>query len=465
MKLKQLLIFVILGLAMISCKKENYIRSTDARISFSENEIHFDTVFTSTGSTTRYFKVFNDNDAKLLVDEIRLAGGSSSPFKININGIAASSSSNITLEANDSLYVFVTVHINPTNNDHPFVIEDSISIAYNGNERWIKLEAWGQDANFIRSAIIEEDITWKNTKPYVILGGLTIKEGSTLKIQEGTRIYCNAKAPIIVEGTLLAEGDHYDSTKVIFQSDRLDEPYRSFPGSWPGIIFRPTSMNNRIQFAEIRNAYNGIAVEGPSSNGLTKLLISETIIDNCMKDGIIAIGSSISASNLLISNCGKGIEIIFGGNHYFNHCTVAAVSNNYVVHKEPGVVITDFASDGNNIITNKTIARFENCIIWGSNGIIENEVVINRMGADIFDVGFEHCLINMKQELNGALTSNNIYNEDPAFLETDAAKKIYDFHLSEYSAAIDKGKTTMNNRDLDYEIRDLLPDIGCFEKK
>lgn len=465
MKSNPLFIPIVVIMAIASCTKQNYTTSKDAAISFSENSIHFDTVFTSTGSTTRFFKVFNENDSKLLLDEIRLVGGSSSPFKININGLASAASTNITLDANDSLYVFVTVNIDPTNNTSPFILQDSIRVTYNGNVRWVKLEAWGQDAIFLRSTFIDSDITWTNEQPYVIVGGLTIKEGSTLRIQKGTKIYCNARAPIIVEGTMIAEGEQYDSTKITFQSDRLDEPYRNFPGSWPGIIFRPTSMGNRIQFAEIRNATYGITMEGPSPGGLKKLLITQTVIDNCMEAGIYAIGSSIEASNLLISNCGKGMVLAYGGDHHFNHCTIAGVSNKYVIHKEPGVFITDFASDGNNILTNKTIATFENCIIWGSEGITGNEVLINRMGTDIFDVTFDHCLINRLQELNGVNNSNNIYNEDPAFIDTDGENRIYNFHLGEFSAAIDRGKRTLTNRDLDNEPRDSSPDIGCFEKK
>jgi hypothetical protein len=63
--------------------------------------------------------------------------------------------------------------------------------------------------------------------------------------------------PLIVNGTLNVTGEKWDSTKVVFTGDRLDEPYRDFPASYPGIIFSETSKNNRIEYAVIKNAYQG----------------------------------------------------------------------------------------------------------------------------------------------------------------------------------------------------------------
>jgi hypothetical protein len=42
-----------------SCKKDGFITNADAVVYLSEDTLHFDTVFTSTGSTTQLFKIFN----------------------------------------------------------------------------------------------------------------------------------------------------------------------------------------------------------------------------------------------------------------------------------------------------------------------------------------------------------------------------------------------------------------------
>jgi len=43
----------------------------------------------------------------------------------------------------------------------------------------------------------------------------------------------------------------------------MDDPYRDFPGSWPGIYFRKTSINNKLQYAFIKNAYQAVVEKAP----------------------------------------------------------------------------------------------------------------------------------------------------------------------------------------------------------
>jgi hypothetical protein len=65
-------------------------------------------------------------------------------------------------------------------------------------------------------------------------------------------------------------GERFDSTRVYFQGDRLDVPYSDYPAAWPGIFFRGASKNSIIQYAVIRNAYQGIIAEQGSVNGAQK---------------------------------------------------------------------------------------------------------------------------------------------------------------------------------------------------
>lgn len=177
----------------------------------------------------------------------------------------------------------------------PFVVQDSVGIAFNGNQQWVQLEAWGQNANFYRGRAITGDETWTNSKPYVILDGLLIAPGASLTINRGTRIFIHADAPIIVDGTLKVLGEKYDSTRVEFRGDRRDEPYRNFPAGWPGIYFRASSVNNELHFANILNAFQGVVVSEPSMHANPMLLLSETVIDNCYDAGLLAINSDVRA--------------------------------------------------------------------------------------------------------------------------------------------------------------------------
>ena len=449
--------------SILSCRKNTYITSQDAVVNISADTIHFDTLFTTTGSVTHYFKIFNDNDRKLKIARIALSGGTNSFFKINADGSEGPSVSDLDIEANDSLYVFVTVKVDPTSTNLPFIVQDSIGVTYNGNQKWVQLQAWGRNANFMRANVITSDTTWSNKRPIVILGGLLVAAGVKLNIEQGTKIYLHADAPFIVDGTLVAVGKKYDSTKIVFQGDRLDEFYRDLPASWPGIYFRETSRANLLKYVIIKNAYQGVVSEKPSQIGGAKVKLEECIIDNCYDAGILGINSNISAVNCLVSNCGKNILLVQGGEYEFIHCTDVALSNSYISHRQPVLVITDFIKIGDVITLGEVKASFTNCIFWGANGTVENEVVTIREGQQVFDVDFINCLWKNEEPPSGLNLTGMVENLDPLFKNTDTQINIYDFRLTTGSPAINSGYNAGISTDIDGNIRTNIPDIGAYE--
>jgi hypothetical protein len=127
--------------ALSSCKKDSFITSAEARLTLTADSLKYDTVFTTTGSITKSFKIINENSQKLRLSKVKLMGGAASPYKININGSSSTEENNIEIEANDSVYVFVSVTINPNAANLPFIVSDSILINYNGNTRFVQLQA------------------------------------------------------------------------------------------------------------------------------------------------------------------------------------------------------------------------------------------------------------------------------------------------------------------------------------
>jgi hypothetical protein len=325
------LIPALLLLLIVSCKKESFTTSADALVSVSTDTVSFDTVFTQRGSVTQTLKIFNDNDKKLRLSSVELIGGLSSPFNINVDGTPGPAVNDVEIEPNDSAYVFVTVTINPTTANSPFVVQDSIRINFNGTSRLVQLNAYGQNARYIKGEILRTNTTWDNTLPYVILDGVLVDAGVTLTILQGTRVHFNASAPMIVDGTLIVNGTKKDS--VTFQGDRLDKDYRDLPGSWPGIYFRASSKGNTMRYAVIKNAFQGL-IAGQSTGSFPKLSLNECVIDNVYDAGLMGIGSSIKAVNCLISNCGLNILLANGGDYEITHCTVASYSNIFVPHKK-----------------------------------------------------------------------------------------------------------------------------------
>ena len=464
--LKYPIIPIIIIVSIFSaCKKDGFVTRPDAFLRTSSDSLHFDTVFSTTGSVTHLVKIHNENDQKLKIRKIKIAGGTSSPFKFNVDGFPGPEVSELDLNANDSTYLFVTVTIDPSLSTTPFIVRDSISIEYNGNTKWIQLEAWGQNANFFRSKNIETNETWSSNLPYVLIGALTIKENVTLTIEKGTRVYLHANAPMIVDGTLIVNGEQYDSTRVVFTGDRLDEPYRDFPASWPGIYFRKTSKDNVLNYAIVKNAFQGVVSEDPSNNANPKLILNSCVIDNCYDAGLLAVRSDIKCINSLFSNSGKNIMLVYGGKYDFTHCTDAAYSNQYILHKDPVLFVTDFIKIGNVISTADLQATFTNSIFWGDNGTVETEIITSKQGTGAFKVSFINCLWKEKDPVLNITKANPIINQDPRFDSIDIQKHHFSFRLLPSSPAIDKGVNTTITTDLDGKLRPVgLPDLGSYEK-
>ena len=461
------LLFLLSVVLLISaCRKDSFITSHYALVEFSSDTLLFDTVFVNTGSITQSVRIINDNNERLRLSSIRLMGGAQSVYHINIDGTPGPEVSNIDLDAGDSLYIFVAVQIDPRSSNLPFVVQDSIRVDFNGNTQYIQLEAWGQNAHFLRNQVLTGNTAWDNTLPYVILGGLQVDTNSTLTIPAGCKVYFHADAPLLVDGTLLVNGQPGDSTRVSFRGDRLDRPYSDFPGSWPGIYFRGTSTGNHLQYANILNAYQAVVVEAPPAGTIPKVLLEQCIIDNSYNAGIIGLQGSLQANNCLISNCGSNIELGGGGYYQFVQCTAAAYSNNYISHTQPVLSIADLIAQGSAVLTGNLQAGFTNCIFWGANGSVNDEVVVSKQGNNTFTVDFSNCLWKIKTTPSAVTTTGIIANQDPLFDSVNNFTPYYDFHLKSGSPAIGKGISTAIGIDLDGNPRPAMnPDLGCYQRQ
>ncbi len=452
-------------LIIFSCKKDSFITSSSALINFSADTISFDTVFTTTGSVTQSIKIINLNNQKLLLSDVKLMGGSGSVFKLNIDGVSATEADNIEMQPNDSIYVFVSVYINQTSANLAFILRDSIQVSFNGNNQYIQLQAYGQNAHFMNNQEITTNTTWNNDLPYVILGGLQIDSNILLNIESGCKVYFHANAPLIVNGTLNVQGQKYDSTRVSFLSDRLDIPYNNYPGSWPGIYFMQSSKDNVLQFATIRNAYQGIIASNLSTDGNPKVSLNDCIINNVYDAGILATQTNITAQNCLISNCGKDIVLGYGGNYSFTNCTAVSYANNYIADTFPVLNISNYIAASSGNATADMTANFTNCIFWGNNGTA-NEVVAFNQGSNMFNINFMNCLWKM-QNIPSNINASNMLAVDPMFDSVNNQTPFYDFHLKTGSPAVDAGTATTFYFDLDGNPRSVgsATDLGCYENQ
>ena len=462
--LKSILFIVIIASISFSCRKESFITAKEARLLTSVDSLAFDTVFVNSGSVTKSFKIFNNNDQKLLLSSVKLSGGDSSAFKINIDGTAAAEVRDIEINPNDSIYVFVQINVNPTNNRLPFIVKDSIEIAFNGNQKFVQLQGYGQNAVFLKNATLKGNVTWTNSLPYVILGGVRIDTNAVLKVSAGTKIFLHADAAFIVDGTLIASGSK--ENRIIFSGDRTDPDYKDLPAIWPGIYFRNVSKNNSLKYAIIKNAYQGIIAQQPSASSVPQLILSQSVIENIFDAGILAINTNISADNCLVSNCGSNINIVLGGKYRFVNCTVASFGNFYINHNNPVLQIADFLNQDGINYTAPLNAFFQNCLFWGEGNSVDDEIIVRKAGSGAISVTFDHVLYKAKNSIAEARFISSVINEDPQFDSIDVSNNFFDFHItkSTSSPAINAGTKTSFLYDLDGKLRDASPDIGCYEK-
>ena len=457
---KQFLFTVLLGFIFLACRKEERIDSSpNARLQFSTDSLLFDTVFTSKGTTMRTLKIFNYNKNSVIISDIKLLGGASSAFKININGQAATSLNHVKIRGNDSIYVFVKAFIDPNSASTPFLVEDEIQININGNQEKIPLAAYGQNAIYLNKTLINSNTIFTKGKPYIIYDYALVDENVTLNIDAGARLYFHKDAKLFVSGTLKGNGTLLDS--VTFCSDRLERIYDDEPGQWEGIhILRP-SVNNTLNYCTVKNALAGIRVDSLSNNSNPKLLITNSIVKNHEVAGILGYTASITGINNLMYNCGQYlIAGLYGGNYNFYQNTFANYNFNFP-RKTASLYFTDHLNgDASKIKSLNT--QFFNNIIYGS---LTRELDFDKKGTGVFVQDFQNNLIKTDLQTFG---SSNFYNIDPFFLNT----RKEEYNLVSNSPAHDKGKDlsahpyfpTFLSKDFLQKIRIFPSTLGCFEK-
>jgi len=81
----RIILFLLLAAAAcIGC--DPLANPVSGRLSSSQDTISFDTVFTGRGSATMELRAVNRGNEPLRIDRIWLGGGTTSPFRLNING-------------------------------------------------------------------------------------------------------------------------------------------------------------------------------------------------------------------------------------------------------------------------------------------------------------------------------------------------------------------------------------------
>lgn len=471
---KRLILTHGLGLLLLfalACTPEQEELTFDpsASLRFSTDSVLFDTVFTSIGSVTKRFRVYNDADNAVKISSVQLDGAPNSPYQVALNGVFSDSFSDVTLLGNDSLLVLVEVTIDPRDESLPFLVGDSLIFQTNGNRQSVDLVAYGQDAVFLDGEVLACDATWTADKPYVIFNSVLIDSLCSLTIEPGARIYSHINSYILVRGTLQATGNL--DQRIIFRNDRLEPAFENAPGQWGGIVFLPGSNENILEYVSIRNAKTGIYLGTPDNDSETDLVLGNSIIENMGGAegipvgnfnvqpgfGFLGLTSEAYVYNTLINNCEiNTVGNYAGGAYRYEHCTFASFSFDFF-RQSPSVIFSNnIILADESVLTAPLEVSVINSIIWGS---LTDELLLSEDPSSTFSVSFAGSVIRSRQYAESPILDENLVNENPAFFDPQE----YDYRLSEGSPAIDFGIDAGIPLDLDGNPRDGSPDAGAYE--
>jgi len=468
------LLLLLQAMMFSSCRKEeDFDTSPSLKLSFSEDSVLFDTVFSTLGSATRILMVYNSSKKPVLISAAGLEKGPESQFRLNVDGISSHLANDIEIGAEDSIYVFVKVRVDPTSQNSPLVVTDRLFFETNGNLQTVDLVAWGQDAHYIvANKFVEglppyrivasgnQTVTWSNDKPFLIYGYAVVDSLGVLNIEKGCRIHFHNNSGLWVYrfGSLRVNGTLDE--RVVFQGDRLEESYQDVSGQWDRIWLNEGSVDNVINYAVIKNGFIGLQLETLLSSEGNKLMLSNTVIHNMSGWGIFTRFYRLEAWNCEISGCGlDNVYLSTGGDYDFRHCTMG----NYwsgTVRKTPAVLISNFyKNEYTQTLYTGDLKRafFGNCIIYGN---LEDEFITAKEEGVMFNYRLDHCLVKTAHVSDSLVSC--IRNQDPLFLDIEK----HDYTLKESSPARGAGSVEIATpfpNDLPGNPRLPSPDLGAYQ--
>jgi len=494
---------LLTGLLLVgfaACNDINdYSVSPNHLLSFSTDTLSFDTVFTTVGSTTGYFMIYNRNNEALKIEKIILAGGGRNGFRINVDGRKGDTFSDIPIWKRDSLYVAVEVTVNPNDENTPFVIYDSVVFIINGRTQYVLLEAYGQNAHIFRGGTtFASDTTLTAERPYLVYDSVRISEDVTVRIEKGASFYMHKGAKWLLDGTIITQGTQDEP--VVFRGDRLNNfsislSYDNIPAQWDGLFFGASSFDNGLNYTLIRNGISGLTFD-ESTPDRKKIDIRHSQIKNMDGNVLWAVNCHIEASNSEFSNASNHLIMLSGGKYQFTHCTMAnymqpAMMSHSATRMIQALALADNITYlyENGETEERTFplqqAFFDNCIIDGSMPSDKGEIMISTDNAfadgddEQFNYRFNHCVIKLKKidnmRFNEVLFIENSREENTKYIKSDAKNKddkydyMYDFRLASESMGIGKADRSIaelfpvDRFGVDRLTSEFGPSIGAYE--
>lgn len=493
-------LFVIFAISISSCRKDFSTIPSFGELEFSRDTVFLDTVFTNIGSATYNLRVYNRSNNDITVPNIALERGNASNYRLNVDGIPGKSFNNIDILANDSIFVFVETTIDFNTVPDP-LYTDRILFDTGTNQQDVDLVTLVQDATFIfpdrdpitlqidsltldgqptniQGRFLEDsELTFTNTRPYVIYGYAAVPANRTLTIEAGTRIHFHDNSGLIIDEGATLKVNGTLNEKVIFEGDRLENTFSTISGQWGTIWMRAGSLDNEVNHAQIKNGIIGILADSIPSTATPTLTLRNTEIFNHSNFGVLARETSISGENVVIGSAGEAsFAGVAGGSYDFTHSTFANYWNNGI-RALPAVLINNFFTviDGNGQEAVETRdlsqANFTNCLIDGNNNI---EFIPDRADGSLFNFKLTNTMFRF-EDINNAFEGVQEVNFDDTNLYENVIRNGFsdfrntsanDFVIGQNSEAIGQGNSAAAPQiplDLLGVLRTVAPDLGAYQ--
>ena len=441
--MKRIFYFLAILMTIVACQDDdNFSTSTGLRLTFPQDTLKMDTVFSRTPSSTYTFWVYNNNDAGIKMQSVRLRRGNQTGFRVNVDGIYldnsnGSQTSDVEIRRNDSILVFVELTPGEMGQLEPTLLEDDLLFQMeSGVEQKVCLQAWVWDAMKLYSPVITQDSLIESSVPIVVFGNMRVEEGATLTIRN-TTLYFHDESGLDVHGTLFMED-------CVLRGDRLDDmfsylPYDRVSGQWNGVMINETSKGNRFVRTEIRNGCYGVICDSAALDlDQYRLEMENCIVHNCSGAGVAAINAYVRLDHCQLTNMGHECFSIFGGVAEISHCTFAQFYP-FSADRGPALRFTNFY---NGLIAMPVYVTCHNSIITG---YADDVLLGDMLGEDpaTFDYEFERCLMRTPEVTDEPERFVDIIWETPEdsiqgkkhFVQIDEDNLIYDFHLDSLSTA------------------------------
>ena len=441
--MKRIFLYLIICIGVLAaCSDDDtFTTSRSNLLTFSVDTVKMDTVFSTVGSSTYTFWVYNYSGDGIRLSSVRLKNGNQTGFRVNVDGsyldnLMGSVVTDLEVRKGDSIRVFVELTAAENNQDGPQLVEDDLLfLLESGVEQKVNLRSYAWDALQVRNLVVSKDTLIESTKPVVVYGdGIRVDSGAVLTLRN-TTLYFHDGAGLAVRGTLRTEN-------VVMRGDRLDRmfdylPYDRVSGQWQGIVFESPSVDNVLTDTEIRNAMTALRVDSAALDTMVqRLTMTRCIVHNAKGAGVVSVNSNIGLYYCQLTNTYGDCLAVYGGRADIDHCTLGQF---YPFAADRGYALVFSDAYDLKLLCSNTIVT----------GYADDEVMLYRSddASRILEYSFSDCLLRTPAVEDDTVSFKRIQWETPKdsiqgkqhFVTIDETNLYYDFHLDSLSTAIGKG--------------------------